>query len=106
MESARQRRISLPLCTPIAHCSVSFITDLRDLSLADARQLSLRRRSVDLAVLCQESVDAMRCDDERKVSTSVRVRGRRPPPWIPIGCAKLCRTCCTMPSGSHPPVGR
>jgi signal transduction histidine kinase len=52
------------------------ITDLRDLSLADARQLSLRRRSVDLAVLCQESVDAMKVwTDERKVSTSVRVEG-------------------------------
>lgn len=52
------------------------ITDLRDLSLADARQLSLRRRSVDLAVLCQESVDAMKVwTDERKVSTGVRVEG-------------------------------
>jgi signal transduction histidine kinase len=52
------------------------ITDLRDLSLADARQLSLRRRPVDLAVLCQESVDAMKVwTDERKVSTSVRVEG-------------------------------
>lgn len=52
------------------------ITDLRDLSLADARQLSLRRRSVDLAVLCQESVDAMKVwTDERKVSTSVRAEG-------------------------------
>jgi len=52
------------------------ITDLRDLSLADARQLSLRRRPVDLAVLCQESVDAMKVwTDERKVSTSVRAEG-------------------------------
>ena len=52
------------------------ITDLRDLSLADARQLSLRRRSVDLAVLCQESVDAMKVwTDERKVSTHVRAEG-------------------------------
>lgn len=52
------------------------ITDLRDLSLADARQLSLRRRPVDLAVLCQESVDAMKVwTDERKVSTHVRAEG-------------------------------
>ncbi len=52
------------------------ITDLRDLSLADARQLSLRRRPVDLAVLCQESVDAMKVwTDERKVSTRVRAEG-------------------------------
>lgn len=52
------------------------ITDLRDLSLADARQLSLRRRPVDLAVLCQESVEAMKVwTDERKVSTSVRAEG-------------------------------
>jgi signal transduction histidine kinase len=52
------------------------ITDLRDLSLADARQLSLRRRPVDLAVLCQESVDAMKVwTDERKVSTRVREEG-------------------------------
>jgi two-component system sensor histidine kinase BaeS len=52
------------------------ITDLRDLSMADARQLSLRRRPVDLAALCQESVEAMKVwTDERKVSTSVRVEG-------------------------------
>src|SRR2546425_4326663 len=50
------------------------ITDLRDLSLADARQLSLRRRPVDLAALCRESVDAMGLwIDERTVS--VRVHG-------------------------------
>jgi len=60
------------------------ITDLRDLSLADARQLSLRRRSVDLAVLCQESVDAMKVwTDERKVSTSVRVEGETTAPVDP-----------------------
>lgn len=52
------------------------ITDLHDLSLADARQLTLRRRLVDLAVLCQESVDAMKVwTDERKVSTRVRAEG-------------------------------
>jgi signal transduction histidine kinase len=52
------------------------ITDLRDLSLADARQLSLRRQTVDLAALCQESVEAMRVwMDERQVSTSVRAEG-------------------------------
>ncbi len=52
------------------------ITDLRDLSLADARQLSLRRRPVDLAALCRESVDAMKVwTDEREVSTSVRAEG-------------------------------
>ncbi len=52
------------------------ITDLRDLSLADAQQLSLRRRPVDLAVLCQESVEAMKVwTDERTVLTSVRAEG-------------------------------
>lgn len=52
------------------------ITDLRDLSLADARQLSLRRRGVDLAVLCQESMEAMRVwADERKVSMQLRSTG-------------------------------
>src|SRR2546427_9173041 len=52
------------------------ITDLRDLSLADARQLSLRRRPVDLTALCRESVDAMKVwTDERKVSTHVRAEG-------------------------------
>ncbi|HVH30967.1 MAG TPA: ATP-binding protein [bacterium] len=52
------------------------ITDLRDLSLADARQLSLRRHAVDLAALCQESVDAMKVwTDEREVSTRVRAEG-------------------------------
>jgi signal transduction histidine kinase len=52
------------------------ITDLRDLSLADARQLSLRRQTIDLAVLCQESVEAMRVwMDERKVTTHMQVEG-------------------------------
>src|SRR5207245_298032 len=48
------------------------ITDLRDLSLADARQLSLRRRPVDLTALCRESVDAMGLwMEERKVTVQV-----------------------------------
>jgi len=52
------------------------ITDLRDLSLAEARQLSLRRRPVDLAVLCRESVDAMGLwIEERKVIAQVRAEG-------------------------------
>lgn len=52
------------------------ITDLRDLSLADARQLSLRRRSVDLAVLCRESVEAMGLwIEERKVNVQVHAEG-------------------------------
>lgn len=52
------------------------ITDLRDLSLAEARQLSLRRRPVDLAALCRESVEAMGLwIDERKVTVQVRADG-------------------------------
>jgi signal transduction histidine kinase len=52
------------------------ITDLRDLSLAEARQLTLRRRPVDLAVLCRESVDAMGLwIEERKVIAQVRSEG-------------------------------
>ncbi len=52
------------------------ITDLRDLSLADARQLSLQRRPVDLAVLCRESVDAMGLwIEERQVTAQVRAEG-------------------------------
>ncbi len=52
------------------------ITDLRDLSLAEARQLSLRRRPVDLAALCRESVEAMGLwIDERKVTVQVRSEG-------------------------------
>jgi len=52
------------------------ITDLRDLSLADARQLSLRRRPVDLTALCRESVDAMGLwIEERKVTVQVSGEG-------------------------------
>ncbi|TMI72906.1 MAG: HAMP domain-containing protein [Bacillati bacterium ANGP1] len=52
------------------------ITDLRDLSLADARQLSLRRRPVDLTALCRESVEAMGLwIEERKVTVQVSGEG-------------------------------
>lgn len=52
------------------------ITDLRDLSLAEARQLSLRRRPVDLAALCRESVEAMGLwIEERKVTVQVQADG-------------------------------
>lgn len=52
------------------------ITDLRDLSLADARQLSLSRRPVDLLALCRESVDAMSLwIEEREVAVEVRGDG-------------------------------
>lgn len=44
------------------------ITDLRDLSLAEAGQLQLHRRPTDLAMLFREAVDVMRpWIDERKV---------------------------------------
>lgn len=53
------------------------ITDLRDLSLAEARQLRLQRRSVDLAALCRESVEAMRLwIEERHVDVQLRVEGQ------------------------------
>jgi len=52
------------------------VTDLRDLSLADARQLSLSRRPVDLVALCRESVDAMSLwIEEHKVTVEVRGEG-------------------------------
>src|SRR2546428_1666163 len=52
------------------------ITDLRDLSLADGRQLSLRRRPVDLTALCRESVEAMGLwIEERKVTVQVSGEG-------------------------------
>jgi len=52
------------------------ITDLRDLSLAEARQLSLRRRRTDLAALCRESADAMGLwIEERKVTAQVAAEG-------------------------------
>jgi signal transduction histidine kinase len=52
------------------------ITDLRDFSLAEARQLSLQRRPVDLAALCRESVEAMGLwIEERKVDVQLRVEG-------------------------------
>src|SRR2546426_1681720 len=52
------------------------VTDLRDISLADARQLSLSRRPVDLVALCRESVDAMSLwIEEHKVTVEVRGEG-------------------------------
>ncbi len=52
------------------------ITDLRDLTLAEAGQLSLRRRPVDLAVLCRESVEAMNLwIEERSVRVDVHGEG-------------------------------
>ncbi len=52
------------------------ITDLRDLTLAEAGQLTLHRRPVDLAALCRESVEAMNLwIEERKVDVQVRAEG-------------------------------
>ncbi|MDR7402684.1 MAG: ATP-binding protein [Armatimonadota bacterium] len=52
------------------------ITDLRDLTLADAGQLQLHRCPVDLADLCRESVEAMALwIGERQVRVDVRTAG-------------------------------
>jgi signal transduction histidine kinase len=53
------------------------ITDLRDLTLADAGQLQLHRQAVDLADLCRESVEAMGLwIAERQVQVQVHAEGR------------------------------
>ncbi len=50
------------------------ITDLLDLSLAEAGQLTLHRRSTDLAALCREAVEVMQpWIDERGVKVEIEV---------------------------------
>lgn len=49
------------------------ITDLLDLSLAEAGQLTLHRRSTDLAALCREAVEVMQpWIDERGVTVEIQ----------------------------------
>lgn len=51
------------------------ITDLLDLSLAAAGQLTLHRRSTDLAALCREAVEVMQpWIDERGVKVDIQAR--------------------------------
>ncbi|HET8679880.1 MAG TPA: ATP-binding protein [bacterium] len=50
------------------------ITDLLDLSLAEAGQLTLHRRATDLAALCREAVEVMQpWIDERGVKVEIQV---------------------------------
>lgn len=79
------------------------ITDLLDLSLAEAGQLTLHRRAIDLAALCREAVEVMQpWIDERGVKVEIQVGNlsRRMP--IPTACARSSTTCCTTRSGTRP----